>query len=276
MKDPTILAFLDACLQEDIGSGDLFERLAEPKEVKAVVIAKQEGVFSGHLYADMLLEHMGIRRTWSIQDGAPYASKDILLELWGDYALLLKIERALLNILQHSSGIATHTARYVAMLKNLPLKLLDTRKTRPLLRVFEKYSVRNGGAQNHRLGLDDALMLKDTHLAHIGDLQAFMRKARQQLPWTAKIEIECDSVDMAKEVMQVGADIVMCDNMSAQDIQEVVAYRNAHYPLVLLEASGNITQENILAYAQSGVDAISSGALIHQAVWVDMSMKLGS
>ncbi|WP_104686495.1 carboxylating nicotinate-nucleotide diphosphorylase [Helicobacter felis] len=276
MKDPTILAFLDACLQEDIGSGDLFERLAEPKEVKAVVIAKQEGVFSGHLYADMLLEHMGIRRTWSIQDGAPYASKDILLELWGDYALLLKIERVLLNILQHSSGIATHTARYVAMLKNLPLKLLDTRKTRPLLRVFEKYSVRNGGAQNHRLGLDDALMLKDTHLAHIGDLQAFMRKARQQLPWTAKIEIECDSVDMAKEVMQVGADIVMCDNMSAQDIQEVVAYRNAHYPLVLLEASGNITQENILAYAQSGVDAISSGALIHQAVWVDMSMKLGS
>ncbi|WP_104711398.1 carboxylating nicotinate-nucleotide diphosphorylase [Helicobacter felis] len=276
MKDPTILAFLDACLQEDIGSGDLFERLAEPKEVKAVVIAKQEGVFSGHLYADMLLEHMGIRRTWNIQDGAPYASKDILLELWGDYALLLKIERVLLNILQHSSGIATHTARYVAMLKNLPLKLLDTRKTRPLLRVFEKYSVRNGGAQNHRLGLDDALMLKDTHLAHIGDLQAFMRKARQQLPWTAKIEIECDSVDMAKEVMQVGADIVMCDNMSAQDIQEVVAYRNAHYPLVLLEASGNITQENILAYAQSGVDAISSGALIHQAVWVDMSMKLGS
>ncbi|WP_104624976.1 carboxylating nicotinate-nucleotide diphosphorylase [Helicobacter felis] len=276
MKDPTILAFLDACLQEDIGSGDLFERLAEPKEVKAVVIAKQEGVFSGHLYADMLLEHMGIRRTWNIQDGAPYASKDILLELWGDYALLLKIERVLLNILQHSSGIATHTARYVAMLKSLPLKLLDTRKTRPLLRVFEKYSVRNGGAQNHRLGLDDALMLKDTHLAHIGDLQAFMRKARQQLPWTAKIEIECDSVDMAKEVMQVGADIVMCDNMSAQDIQEVVAYRNAHYPLVLLEASGNITQENILAYAQSGVDAISSGALIHQAVWVDMSMKLGS
>ncbi|WP_104750378.1 carboxylating nicotinate-nucleotide diphosphorylase [Helicobacter cynogastricus] len=276
MKDPTILAFLDACLQEDIGSGDLFERLAEPKEVKAVVIAKQEGVFSGHLYADMLLEHMDIRRTWNIQDGAPYASKDILLELWGDYALLLKIERVLLNILQHSSGIATHTARYVAMLKDLPLKLLDTRKTRPLLRVFEKYSVRNGGAQNHRLGLDDALMLKDTHLAHIGDLKAFMERARKQLPWTAKIEIECDSVSMAKEVMQVGADIIMCDNMNTEDIKEVVAYRNAHYPLVLLEASGNITQENILAYAQSGVDAISSGALIHQAVWVDMSMKLGS
>ncbi|WP_104750992.1 carboxylating nicotinate-nucleotide diphosphorylase [Helicobacter salomonis] len=276
MKDPAILAFLDACLQEDLGSGDLFERLAEPKEVNAVVIAKQAGVFSGHLYADMLLEHMGIRRTWNIQDGTAYASKDILLELWGDYALLLKIERVLLNILQHSSGIATHTARYVAMLKGLPLTLLDTRKTRPLLRVFEKYSVRNGGAQNHRLGLDDALMLKDTHLAHIGDLKTFMGRARQQLPWTAKIEIECDSVAMAQEVMQVGADIIMCDNMSAQDIQEVVAYRNAHYPLVLLEASGNITQENILAYAQSGVDAISSGALIHQAVWVDMSMKLGS
>ncbi|WP_120952909.1 carboxylating nicotinate-nucleotide diphosphorylase [Helicobacter sp. L8] len=276
MKDPAILAFLEACLQEDIGSGDLFERLVQPKEVKAVVIAKQEGVFSGYLYGDMLLEHMGIKRVWHTQDGAPLKPKDILVELWGDYALLLKIERTLLNLLQHSSGIATHTARFVALLKGLPIALLDTRKTRPLLRVFEKYSVRNGGAQNHRLGLDDALMLKDTHLAHIGDLQAFMQQARAQIPWTAKIEIECDSVAMVKEVMRVGADIVMCDNMSAQDIKQVVAYRNAHYPLVLLEASGNITQENILEYAQSGVDAISSGSLIHQAVWVDMSMKLGS
>ncbi|WP_121022516.1 carboxylating nicotinate-nucleotide diphosphorylase [Helicobacter vulpis] len=276
MKDPAILAFLEACLQEDIGAGDLFERLVSPKEVKAVVIAKQAGVFSGHLYADMLLEHMGIKRVWHTQDGAPLKPQEILLEMCGDYALLLKIERVLLNLLQHSSGIATHTARFVALLKGLPVRLLDTRKTRPLLRVFEKYSVRNGGAQNHRLGLDDALMLKDTHLAHIGDLKTFMQRARTQIPWTAKIEIECTSIAMAKEVMQVGADIVMCDNMSVEDISQVVAYRNGHYPLVLLEASGNITQENILEYAQSGVDALSSGSLIHQAVWVDMSMKLGS
>ncbi|TSA85569.1 carboxylating nicotinate-nucleotide diphosphorylase [Helicobacter mehlei] len=274
MKDTQILDFLKACLQEDLGSGDLFERLAPPLEVQACVLAKGAGVLSGQLYVQALLEWMGIRGTWHIHDAQAFSPQQVILELRGDFALLLKLERVILNILQHSSGIATQTARYMKLIQDLPIQLLDTRKTRPLLRVFEKYSVRNGGARNHRMGLDDALMLKDTHLAHIGDLKDFMQKARAGIPWTAKIEIECSSVAMAQEIMTLGADIIMCDNMSVKEIKEVVAFRNAHYPLVLLEASGNITQESVRAYAQSGVDAISSGALIHQAVWVDMSMQL--
>ncbi|WP_104629179.1 carboxylating nicotinate-nucleotide diphosphorylase [Helicobacter bizzozeronii] len=274
MKDTQILDFLKACLQEDLGSGDLFERLAKPLEVQACVLAKESGVLSGQLYIQELLEWMGIQGTWHVHDGQSFSPQQVILELQGDFALLLKLERVILNILQHSSGIATQTARYVKLIQDLPIQLLDTRKTRPLLRVFEKYSVRNGGARNHRLGLDDALMLKDTHLAHIGDLKSFMQQARASIPWTAKIEIECSSVKMAQEIMALGADIIMCDNMGVGEIKEVVAFRNAHYPLVLLEASGNITQESVRAYAQSGVDAISSGALIHQAVWVDMSMKL--
>ncbi len=274
MKDIQILDFLKACLQEDLGSGDLFERLAPSLEVPACVLAKGAGVLSGQLYIQELLEWMGIQGTWHVHDAQSFSPQQVILELQGDFALLLKLERVILNILQHSSGIATQTARYVKLIQDLPIQLLDTRKTRPLLRVFEKYSVRNGGARNHRLGLDDALMLKDTHLAHIGDLKSFMQKARASIPWTAKIEIECSNVKMAQEIMALGADIIMCDNMGVGEIKEVVAFRNAHYPLVLLEASGNITQESVRAYAQSGVDAISSGALIHQAVWVDMSMKL--
>ncbi|WP_104639132.1 carboxylating nicotinate-nucleotide diphosphorylase [Helicobacter bizzozeronii] len=274
MKDTQILDFLKACLQEDLGSGDLFERLAPTLEVPACVLAKGAGVLSGQLYIQELLEWMGIQGTWHVHDSQSFSPQQVILELRGDFALLLKLERVILNILQHSSGIATQTARYVKLIQDLPIQLLDTRKTRPLLRVFEKYSVRNGGARNHRLGLDDALMLKDTHLAHIGDLKSFMQQARASIPWTAKIEIECSSVKMAQEIMALGADIIMCDNMGVGEIKEVVAFRNAHYPLVLLEASGNITQESVRAYAQSGVDAISSGALIHQAVWVDMSMKL--
>ncbi len=268
------IEFLRECLAEDLGAGDLFARLVEPKLVQTHVLAKDTGVFSGQVYVEALLEWLKIKHTWKIKDGQSFEPKQVLLELQGDWRLILQIERVLLNILQHSSGIATKTAQFVRLIAGLPISLLDTRKTRPLLRVFEKYSVRNGGAKNHRLGLDDALMLKDTHLIHIPDLKAFIKHARQKIPWTSKIEIECDSVAMAKEIMAIGADIIMCDNMGIEEIKEVVAYRNQNYPLVLLEASGNITEESVRAYASSGVDAISSGALIHQAVWVDMSLKL--
>ncbi|BDQ28809.1 carboxylating nicotinate-nucleotide diphosphorylase [Helicobacter ailurogastricus] len=274
MKDLQIRAFLQDCLAEDLGAGDLFARLVESKEVQAVVLSKDSGVFSGQVYATELLEMMGVKYAWKINDKEHFSPKQVLLEVVADWRLLLQLERVLLNILQHSSGIATKTAAFVRLIQGLPISLLDTRKTRPLLRVFEKYSVRNGGAKNHRLGLDDALMVKDTHLAHIGDLKAFVQKARQEIPWTSKIEIECNSVEMALKVMQAGADIIMCDNMDIASIKEVVAERNKHHPLVLLEASGNITEESVQAYAQSGVDAISSGALIHQAVWVDFSFKI--
>jgi len=154
------------------------------------------------------------------------------------------------------------------------VKLLDTRKTRPLLREFEKYAVRCGGGTNHRMGLDDCLMLKDTHLKTIDDLDAFMKEVRQKIPFTSKVEIECESLAMVKAAMKAGADIVMCDNMSLEETKEVVVYRNDNYPHILLEASGNVTLDTIRKIAHTGVDAISSGSVIHQANWIDLSMKV--
>lgn len=269
-----IASFIKETLHEDWGRGDLFERVANDKEVCARFVAKNEGIFSGEKYLKILCSMVGIELELFKSDAQSFESGEVLGKVRGSYLTILKIERSALNLLQHSSGIATSTHAYVEKIKNYPIRLLDTRKTRPLLREFEKYSVRNGGGSNHRFGLDDALMLKDTHLAHIHNLKEFISQARIKLPFTCKIEVECGSLQECRIAFQSGADIVMCDNMEASLIAEVVALRNVDYPNILLEASGNITLENIEEYAKSGVDAISSGSLIHQATWVDISMKM--
>lgn len=270
-----IEVFIREVYHEDVGRGDLFERLVqEDFSVKALIKAKDDGILSGIMYVEQICKMYGIEAKFFRKDGESFKKTDGIIELSGSYTKLLKLERCILNILQHSSGIATLTRSYVEILKDYQVALLDTRKTRPLLRVFEKYSVRNGGGKNHRLGLDDALMLKDTHLKYITNLKDFLQKARKQMPWTSKIEIESENVAFAKIAMESGADIVMCDNMEIEAIKEVVDFRNQYYPQVLLEASGNITKETLIQYAETGVDAISSGALIHQATWIDMSMKM--
>ncbi|MDO7253483.1 carboxylating nicotinate-nucleotide diphosphorylase [Helicobacter cappadocius] len=269
--------FVKDVLHEDLGRGDLFERLiGDDFLVTAKIIAKENGVFSGGVYIQEICRIYDIACKWNVTDTQEFFSGQTLIELHGHYKILLKLERTILNILQHSSGIASNTFGYMKMLDGVSITILDTRKTRPLLREFEKYSVRNGGAKNHRMGLDDTLMLKDTHLKYIKnqDLKSFIDNARKYIPWTAKIEIESESIEFAKIAMQSGVDIVMCDNMRPEDIKEVVNFRNANYPYVLLEGSGRITKDTIIEYAKSGVDAISIGSLIHQAVWVDMSMKM--
>jgi nicotinate-nucleotide pyrophosphorylase (carboxylating) len=179
----------------------------------------------------------------------------------------------MLNILQHASGIASNAYKFSQIAKN-KIKILDTRKTRPLLRNFEKYAAKCGGITNHRLGLDDCLMLKDTHLALFTSIKQAVKKAREFIPFTTKIEVECENLNMVKEAMEAGADIVMCDNMDFEEIKKVVEFRNSNYPHILLEASGNVTLENIEKYIATGVDAISSGAIIHQATFKDFSMKI--
>lgn len=272
------LEFVKNALNEDLGRGDLFSNIATDKEVSAKIIAKDSGILSGKKYVLILLGLANADCKFYFDDGSAFKKGDILVKISGSYLDILKIERTLLNILQHSSGIATNTNLYVKILQenNLNTTLLDTRKTRPNLRVFEKYSVLNGGGKNHRFGLDDSLMLKDTHLAHIYDLKAFIKMARAKIPWTSKIEVECDNLESSKIAMQSGVDIVMCDNMEVGLIKEVVDFRNSNFPSVLLEASGNISKENLLSYAKSGVDAISVGSLIHHAVWVDLSLKIDS
>ncbi len=259
---------------EDIGRGDLFSLVSDRRMVEAKVIAKEDGIFAGKLYIQELAEMEHIEIEFILFDGDIIKKGDTILYVRSTANKVLMYERVILNIMQHCSGIATNTASFCALVKDYDIKLLDTRKTRPGLRVMEKYAVRCGGGTNHRLGLDDCLMLKDTHLAAIDDLDQFIKIARKKIPYTSKIEVECENIEATHEAMSAGADLIMCDNMNVNDITKVVDYRNKNFPHVFIEASGNVDKENILQFAKTGVDAISSGSLIHKAVWIDFSMRI--
>ena len=267
-----IIDFLKEVLKEDIGRGDLARDLIKEKLVNAKVIAKSEGVIAGIEYIKNFTFLADVKFDFNFEDGDFYKKGDVIFTIYGNAKDILSIERSVLNILQHASGIASNAYKFVKETKNL--KILDTRKTRPLLRNFEKYAAKCGGVTNHRLGLDDCLMLKDTHLATFKSIKDAIKKARDLIPFTTKIEVECETFKEAKEAMEAGADIVMCDNMDFEEIKKVVEFRNKNYKKILLEASGNITLDNIKKYENLGVDAISSGAIIHQATFKDFSMKI--
>ncbi len=269
-----IKRFVKSALQEDIGRGDLFFLVGNSKKATAKIVCKDSGILAGVTYAKALCKVEKLEYKFYKKDGDSLEYGETIAVLEGKSKKLLMCERTMLNLLQHASGIATNTNRYVKALEGTDVKLLDTRKTRPSLRVFEKYAVRCGGGHNHRMGLDDCLMLKDTHQETIDDLEEFVIRARKKLPYTTKIEIECSSLEHAKEAMKCKVDMIMCDNMKIQEIKDVVAYKDEKSPHILIEASGNITDKTITSYASSGVDAISSGSLIHQAVWLDFSMKI--
>lgn len=268
------LDFVKEVLSEDMGRGDLFAKVTQSSHAKAFVVAKSDGVLAGQKYINQIAKLYDIEFHWQKNDGESFQKGEILLNISGDSHSLLSCERTILNILLHASSIATNTAQFVKVLKPYNTVLLDTRKTRPRLRVFEKYAVRCGGGVNHRMGLDDSLMLKDTHLQTIKNLKEFITQARKNIPFTAKIEVECEDVASVEVAFEAGADIVMCDNMDNETIVKVVQLRNAQYRHILLEASGNVTLETIEAIAKTGVDAISTGASIHQANWIDLSMKV--
>ena len=266
--------FVKQALKEDIGRGDLFVRVTKAKEVSGYIIAKSDGVFAGQEYLRAMQNLFDVEFTFNVNDGNSFKKGEKLVLIKGNSKSLLSLERTILNMTLHASSIATLTNQYVQKISKYGVKLLDTRKTRPLLREFEKYAVRCGGGINHRMGLDDCLMLKDTHLKTIDNLKEFMQEVRAKIPFTSKVEIECEDLAGVKSAMDAGADIVMCDNMTPEQIVEVVAFRDAAFPHILLEASGNVTIDTIEAIAKTGVDAISSGSTIHQASWIDLSMKL--
>ena len=269
-----IKEFVKESLAQDVGRGDLYALVEESIDAQADIIAKSDGVFAGVEYVDALASLEDFEVTWGKQDSQSFVSGDILAIIKGDSHTLLKVERTILNMLLHASSIATLTKKYVDIIEPYGVKLLDTRKTRPLLRVFEKYATRCGGAVNHRMGLDDSLMIKDTHLKTIKNLKEYIDKARKKIPFTAKIEVEAETFEVACEAMEAGSDIVMCDNMISNKIFEILKFRDENYPHILIEASGNISLQTIESYAKTGVDAISSGSLIHQANWIDLSMKM--
>ena len=266
--------FVREALCEDVGRGDLYALVEPAINASAKIIAKSDGVVAGVKYIDVLASQEKFEIAWLKNDGDSFVRGDLLATLNADSHTLLRCERTVLDILLHASSIATLTRKYVKLIEPFGVKLLDTRKTRPLLRVFEKYATRTGGAVNHRMGLDDSLMIKDTHLITIKNLKDYILKARQQIPFTSKIEIEAETFSIAKIAFEAGADIVMCGNMTPYQIQEVVKYRNENYKHILLEASGNISLKTIESYAKTFVDAISTGSLIHQANWIDISMKM--
>ncbi|MEA3553088.1 MAG: carboxylating nicotinate-nucleotide diphosphorylase [Campylobacterota bacterium] len=268
-----IRKFVKNAIVEDNGRGDLFFDIAPKGRFTARVIAKDDGILAGVKYAKVLARAEKFDCKFLIKDGEEVKKGDVIAELEGKASILLSSERTFLNLLQHASGIATSANSYAKLLEGSEVVLLDTRKTRPQLRNFEKYASRVGGAINHRLGLDDCLMLKDTHLKTIDNLKDFVKKARKRISWVTKIEIECETFEQVKEAMDAGADIIMCDNMSPEQIRTVADFRDDKYPHILLEASGNITTQTIESYLNSGIDAISSGSIIHQATWLDFSMK---
>jgi nicotinate-nucleotide pyrophosphorylase (carboxylating) len=268
-----INTFVSLALSEDTGRGDLFASIVDKELYTAVLMSNTSGILAGVVYAEELCKQCNIDIKFLKNDGDILFDGDIIANVSGINTDILTSERTLLNTLQHASGIATNVSKYSKITNGYGVKLLDTRKTRPLLREFEKYSTRVGGAINHRFGLDDCLMIKDTHRKSIENMANFIKNARSKIPFTSKIELECESVADAYEALCLDIDILMCDNMPANDVKMVVDMRNKKGVRILIEASGGVNLDNIESYCSASADAISVGSLIHQAVWLDFSMK---
>ena len=205
-----------------------------------------------------------------VKDGDEVKKGDLLATVNGDIRVLLSGERTALNYLQRMSGIATYTRSVAKLLEGSKTTLLDTRKTTPNMRIFEKYAVKIGGGQNHRYNLSDGVLLKDNHIGAAGSVTKAIEMARDYAPFVRKIEVECENLDMVREVADAGADIIMLDNMTPAQMKEAVAVINGR---AKTECSGNVTKENIATILDAGVDYVSSGALTHSAPILDVSLK---
>lgn len=261
-------------LEEDITSEDVSTNAVMPTNVKGTVdlIAKEDGVIAGmDVYArvfKLLDESMEIEMF--CQDGDEVKKGDLMAKMTGDIRVLLSGERVALNYLQRMSGIATYTRSVVKLLEGSGVTLLDTRKTTPNCRVFEKYAVRVGGGCNHRYNLSDGVLLKDNHIGAAGSITKAIQMAKAYAPFVRKIEIETETLEQVAEAVEAGADIIMLDNMTPEVMKQAVALIDGR---AQTECSGNITKENIARIREIGVDFVSSGALTHSAPILDISMK---
>lgn len=265
---------LRLALEEDIGNCDITTTLLIPEgdRAKALLIAKGNFVVAGMPFAQEVFNIIDHHTEFRIYfpEGSKAAKGDVIAEISGNTRTLLSCERVSLNVLQRLSGIATLTHRFVEKVKGLDVKIVDTRKTTPGLRFMEKYAVRMGGGGNHRFGLYDGILIKDNHIEAAGSIAAAVKSARQahQL---SKIEVEVESLKDLKEALSAGADVLMLDNMSLDDMKEAVRLAKGK---VIVEASGNMTLEKVRAVAETGVNLISVGALTHSASAADISMKI--
>ncbi|RGS79859.1 carboxylating nicotinate-nucleotide diphosphorylase [Coprococcus sp. AF21-14LB] len=261
-------------LAEDITSEDITTNAVMRNAYKGEVelICKQDGVIAGlDVFArvfELLDETVEIERF--CEDGDEVKNQQLLAIVRGDIRVLLSGERVALNYLQRMSGIATYTHETAALLADCKTKLLDTRKTTPNMRIFEKYAVKVGGGNNHRYNLSDGILLKDNHIGAAGGVKEAVAMAKEYAPFVRKIEIETENLEMVKEAVEAGADIIMLDNMSVEEMKEAVRLIDGRAET---ECSGNVTKEKIAMLKEVGVDYISSGALTHSAPILDVSLK---
>lgn len=263
-----------SALREDITSEDITTNsvMREYQLGEVELICKQDGVIAGLDVFKRTFELLDSKTevTFTKKDGDTVKNGDKIGVVRGDIRVLLSGERAALNYLQRMSGIATYTRSIADLLKGSKTKLLDTRKTTPNMRVFEKYAVKVGGGYNHRYNLSDGILLKDNHIGAAGGVKEAVQMAKEYAPFVRKIEIEVENLDMLKEALDAGADIIMLDNMSVEDMKEAVKLVSGKAET---ECSGNVTKENVERLVDIGVDYISSGALTHSSPILDLSLK---
>lgn len=261
-------------LKEDITSEDITTNAVMPYYTLGTVdlICKQDGIIAGLNVFKRVFELLddSIKCEMYCEDGDAVTNGQLLAKVEGDIRVLLSGERTALNYLQRMSGIATYTNQIVKLLEGTNITLLDTRKTTPNMRVFEKYAVKVGGGSNHRFNLSDGILLKDNHIGAAGSITKAVAMAKEYASFVRKIEVEVENLDMVKEALDAGADIIMLDNMSHDDMKKAVEIINGR---AKTECSGNVTKENIAKLADVGVDYISSGALTHSAPILDVSLK---
>lgn len=271
-----IKEFVKQCVYEDIGSGDITTNSIVPAgaSAKGIIHIKQSGVVAGLAVAEGVFHLLSpdISFTPKVQDGDNVEYGTVLAEVEGDAKAILTGERAALNFLQRMSGIATQTAFFVEKVKEYPVRVVDTRKTTPGLRILEKYAVVAGGGYNHRFGLYDAVMIKDNHIKVAGGITQAILAAKKKVSHMVKIEVEVEDLAGVTEALQAKADVIMLDNMDIDTMKQAVAMIG-HSALV--EASGGINKENIVDIAKTGVDIISIGALTHSVKAVDISLDIG-
>ena len=268
--DPLILS----ALREDITSEDVSANsvMRDVQMGEADLICKEDGIICGLQVFERVFKLLDEESSveFFVKDGDSVSKGQLMAKLRGDVRVLLCGERTALNYLQRMSGVATYTRSMAQLLEGTKTKLVDTRKTTPNNRIFEKYAVKVGGGHNHRYNLSDGVMLKDNHIGAAGGLKKAVEMAREYSSFVRKIEVEVENLDMVREAVEAGADIIMLDNMTHDQMKEAIEYIDGRAEI---EVSGNVTRENIASLADLGVDIISSGALTHSAPILDISLK---
>ncbi len=272
---PSVSRLIALALEEDLGRGDVTTLATVPPDrvAQGKITAKADLIIAGLPLGERILRALDATagfRALAVE-GSAVRKGEVVAELWGNAPVLLVAERTLLNFLQHLSGIATVTRRFVDAVAGTRCKIIDTRKTLPGFRLLDKYAVTCGGGSNHRLGLDDGVLIKDNHIAVCGGVGEAVRRARSLVSALLRIEVECTNLLEVQEALDAGADIILLDNMATAQIREAVQLARGR---ALLEASGNIGLERVREVAETGVDFISVGALTHSAPAADLSMTI--